>query len=91
MAKLVQQASQGRAPDIAQVDGYIFGRIANQAKPLTGQMKAAGLSLDDWFPSVQPNMTGDGDTVRALQFTTDVRVLYYRKDLVPNAPLPGTS
>ena len=86
MAKLVQQASQGRAPDISQVDGYIFGLVADQAQPLTTQLEAAGLALDDWFPSLQPNMTGGGDTVRALQFTTDVRVLYYRKDVVPTPP-----
>lgn len=86
MAKLVQQASQGRAPDISQVDGYFFGLVANQAQPLTRQMQTAGLKLDDWFPSLQPYMTGGGDTVRSLQFTTDVRVLYYRKDLVPTPP-----
>ena len=86
MAKLLLQASQGRAPDISQVDGYIFGRMSRFAQPLTKQLAAAGLRLDDWFPSLQTVMTGGSATVRGLQFTTDVRVLYYRKDLVPRPP-----
>jgi multiple sugar transport system substrate-binding protein len=86
MAKLLLQASQGRAPDISQVDGYVFGRTSRFAQPLTKQLAAAGLRLDDWFPSLQEVMTGGGTTVRGLQFTTDVRVLYYRKDLVPQPP-----
>lgn len=87
MAKLLLQASQGRAPDIAQGDSYIFGRMAEYAQPLTEQMQAAGLRLDDWFPSIQQVMTGGGGlSVRGLQFTTDVRVLYRRRDLVPDAP-----
>jgi len=60
MAKLLLQASQGRAPDVAQVDGYIFGRMAAYTQPLTDQMARAGLRLDDWFPSLQPVMTGGG-------------------------------
>jgi multiple sugar transport system substrate-binding protein len=86
MAKLLLQASQGRAPDVSQVDGYVFGRMASYAQPLTRQVAAAGLEVDDWFPSLQPIMTGSGPPVRSLPFTTDVRVLYYRKDLVPAPP-----
>jgi multiple sugar transport system substrate-binding protein len=86
MAKLLLQASQGRAPDVSQVDGYVFGRMAPYAQPLTRQLATAGLDVDDWFPSLHPVMTGSGPTVRSLPFTTDVRVLYHRKDLVPAPP-----
>lgn len=86
MSKLLLQASQGRAPDVAQVDGYIFGRLARYAQPLNDQLTRHGLHLDDWFPSLQKVMTGGGQTVRGLQFTSDVRVLYYRKDVVPRPP-----
>ena len=86
MTKLLLQASQGRAPDISQVDGYVFGRMATYAKPLTRQMDRAKLKLDDWIPSLRPIMTAGGTEVKALQFTSDVRVLYYRKDLVPKPP-----
>jgi multiple sugar transport system substrate-binding protein len=86
MAKLLLQSSQGRAPDVAQADGYIFGRMAPYAQPLTDEMTRAGLRIDDWFPSLQPVMTGGGSDVRGMQFTTDVRVLYYRRDLVRRPP-----
>jgi multiple sugar transport system substrate-binding protein len=86
MAKLLLQASQGRAPDVSQVDGYVFGRMAPYARPITSQVAAAGLDVDDWFPSLRPIMTGSGPDVRSLPFTTDVRVLYHRKDLVPTPP-----
>jgi multiple sugar transport system substrate-binding protein len=86
MAKLLLQASQNRAPEISQVDGYVFGRMSRFAQPLTQQMAASGLQLEDWFPTLQTVMTGEGTTVHGLQFTTDVRVLYYRKDLVPRPP-----
>lgn len=86
MSKLLLQASQGRAPDVAQVDGYIFGRMSRYAKPLAAQMSAHRLRVDDWFPSLQQVMTGGTDSVRGLQFTSDVRVLYYRKDVVPKPP-----
>lgn len=86
MAKLLLQASQGRAPDVAQVDSYIFGRVAPYAQPLDAQLKRLGLRLDDWFPSMRTSMTAGGTGVRGLQFTSDVRVLYYRRDLVGTPP-----
>lgn len=86
MSKLLLQSSQGRAPDVAQADGYIFGRMAPYAQPLTEHLSKAGLRLDDWFPSLRPVMAGADSVVRGLQFTTDVRVLYYRRDLVRKPP-----
>lgn len=86
MAKLLLQSSQGRAPDVAQADGYIFGRMAPYARPLTDHLTRSGLRLDDWFPSLRPVMIGADSVVRGLQFTTDVRVLYYRRDLVRSPP-----
>ena len=86
MSKLLLQASQGRAPDVSQVDGYVFGRMAPFAQPLRSAMDRHGLVLDDWFPAIQEVMTSGGDEVRGLQFTTDVRVLYHRKDVVPTPP-----
>lgn len=86
MAKLLLQASQGRAPDISMVDSYVFGRFARYAKNLGPALEAAGLPLDGWFPQFRDVMTAETGQVRALQFNTDVRVLYYRKDLVPKPP-----
>lgn len=86
MSRLLLQASQGRAPDVAQVDGYIFGRVADYAQPLDEAVRRYGFRLDDWFPSLQPVVAPDGSTFRSLQFTSDVRVLYHRLDVVPEPP-----
>ncbi|MQA07067.1 MAG: extracellular solute-binding protein [Pseudonocardiaceae bacterium] len=86
MAKLLLQASQQRAPEIAQVDSYVFGRFARYAKDLAAPLDRAGLRLDSWFPQFREVMTAETGRVRALQFNTDVRVLYHRKDLVPDPP-----
>jgi multiple sugar transport system substrate-binding protein len=85
MAQLLQQASQGRAPDVAQVDSFIFPRFTEFAAPIAAQLEEADLALDDWFPPFREVMNSGGD-VRGVQFTTDVRVLYYRKDLIDTPP-----
>jgi multiple sugar transport system substrate-binding protein len=85
MAQLLLAASEGRAPDVAQVDSYIFPRFLEHAVPVTDRLQEAGLALDDWFPPFREVMA-DGSDVKGLQFTTDVRVLYYRKDLVDAPP-----
>lgn len=85
MAKLLQQANQGRAPDVGQVDSYIFPRFYSHAQPVDSSLQQAGLSADDWFPPFREIMTGGGPA-KGMQFTTDVRVLYYRKDLVDTPP-----
>lgn len=86
MAKLLLQASQGRAPDISMVDSYLFGRIAPYAQPIGSHLERLGLRPDDWVPNMRRAMAPNGSGIRGLQFTSDVRVLYYRKDLVPKPP-----
>ena len=86
MSKLLLQASQHRAPDVAQVDVNVFGRMYRYAKPLDQVLADHRLDLADWFPSLRHLMTGNGQGVRGLQFTTDVRALYYRRDVVPRPP-----
>jgi multiple sugar transport system substrate-binding protein len=86
MAKLLLQASQGRAPDIAQVDSYIFGRVARYAQPIGPHLKRLGLKTADWFPAMRAEMEPRPGDVRGLQFTSDLRVLYYRRDLVKSPP-----
>lgn len=82
-ARLLEQASQGRAPDIAMVDSYLFPRFYDFARPVGDYL--GEIPLDDWFPFARELMTGGGEP-RGMQFTTDVRVLYYRTDLVENPP-----
>lgn len=84
MARLLEQASQGRAPDIAQVDSYIFPRFYDAARPLDDYL--GDVSVDDYFPFAREVMTAGGGSVNGLQFTTDVRVLYYRRDMISEPP-----
>jgi multiple sugar transport system substrate-binding protein len=83
MARLLEQASQNRAPDISQIDGYILPRFYDYVQPLDDFM--GQISLDDYFPFARKIMTA-GENVKGLQFTTDVRVLYHRKDLIEEPP-----
>ena len=83
MAQLLQQASQKRAADISQVDSYIFPRFYEYAHPLDDYL--GDISPDQYFPFAKKAMTNNGK-VMGLQFTTDVRVLYYRKDKISTPP-----
>ncbi len=82
-ARLLEQASQGRAPDIAMVDSYLFPRFYDFVRPLGEYM--GDVSQEDYFPFARETMTNGGD-VLGLQFTTDVRVMFYRTDLVEEPP-----
>lgn len=82
-ARLLEQASQGRAPDLAMVDSYLFPRFYDFVQPVGDYL--GDLSLDDWFPFARDLMTGGGEP-KGMQFTTDVRVMFYRKDLIDSPP-----
>jgi multiple sugar transport system substrate-binding protein len=84
MALLLEQASQGRAPDLAMVDSYIFPRFYEYVRPVGEYLD--DISLDDYFPFIREIMTGPEGEVMGMQFTTDVRVMYYRRDLIPTPP-----
>lgn len=86
MAKLLEQASQGRAPDVAQIDTYILPRYLPYMQPIDDLIKAAGIDMKDFFPFAENIVRGKDGKIYGIQFTTDVRVLFYRKDLVPAAP-----
>lgn len=83
MARLLEQASQDRAPDTSQIDGYILPRFYDFVQPLDDYL--GDIALDDFFPFARQIMSS-GESVKGLQFTTDVRVLYYRKDLIDSPP-----
>ena len=84
MALLLEQASQNRAPDIAMVDSYIFPRFYDFVQPIGEYL--GDIPLGDYFPFAREVMTGEDGEVKGLQFTTDVRVMYYRTDLISTPP-----
>jgi multiple sugar transport system substrate-binding protein len=85
MGKLLIQAADGNAPDLADVDSFVLPNFKQYLQPVDDVLAERGISKDSWFPFAQEGMTHNGQFV-ALWHTTDVRVLYYNKKLVPNPP-----
>lgn len=85
-ARLLQQLAQNRAPDVVMIDSYIFPQFSKYAQPIDEYLADVGVSLNDFFPFCQKLMKNSAGKVVGLQFTTDVRNLFYRKDLVPTPP-----
>jgi multiple sugar transport system substrate-binding protein len=86
MAKtLIQLAAGGDVPDVTSIDSFIFPRFAKYAQPIGDVLEANNIMTEDFFPYVQ-NVVKPADDVLGLWYTTDVRVLFYRKDLLPEPP-----
>jgi multiple sugar transport system substrate-binding protein len=86
MTKLQVTVVQGDAPDLCAIDSFIMPQFAEYAQPITKYVEAAGISKDDFFPYIQKEtINSDGDII-ALWYTTDVRGLFYRKDLIQTPP-----
>ncbi|NRF93741.1 extracellular solute-binding protein [Paenibacillus frigoriresistens] len=86
VSNLMIMASGGRAPDAAMIDAYMLPKFYKYLQPLDSYFEKAGLKIDDFFPFAQSIMKGPDGKIYGIQFTTDTRVLYYRKDLVPTPP-----
>jgi multiple sugar transport system substrate-binding protein len=86
MAKLLEQAAGGRAADVAMIDSFVFTNYMPYLKPLDQLLQSGGLQKDDFFPFSQDLVRGADGQFHGIQFTTDARVLFYRKDLVPVPP-----
>src|SRR3954447_16809932 len=85
-ARLLEKARVGTAPDCANVDSFTIPLFIQQGvlQPLDKYFTKE--QLDDLFPNVRKVMTGPDGHVYAWWWSTDLRVLYRRTDLVPKAP-----
>jgi multiple sugar transport system substrate-binding protein len=85
-ARLLEKAKVGEAPDCANVDSFTIPLFVEQGvlQPLDRYLSRAQLA--DLFPYVRRVMTGPDGHVYAWWWSTDLRVLYRRTDLVPKAP-----
>lgn len=86
MAKLLEQANQGNPPDVAAIDSYLFPQYIDYLEPLDDLIRAEGLEVDDFLSFAQDVVTGPDGKVYGLYMTTDTRVLFYNKELVPEPP-----
>ena len=85
MAKTLIQVKEGRAADIVAIDSYTFPNFAEYAQPIDDVLANYGITSDDFFPYINEVAIPDGKAL-GLWYTTDVRSLFYRKDLIPEAP-----
>ncbi len=85
-ARLLEEARVGRAPDCANVDSFVVAQFIEQdaLKPIDQYFSEQ--ELKGQFPFVREIVTGDDGKTYAYWWATDVRVLYRRTDLVPEAP-----
>lgn len=84
--KLMLAATQGAAPDMASVDSFWVPWFVsrNLLQPLGDLWPAADRA--DFFPFTLSGVSDAAGNVYAIWHSTDMRVLYYRKDLVPVPP-----
>ena len=82
----LEKARVGEAPDCANVDSFTIPLFIEQGvlQPIDDYLSQE--QLDDLFPYVRDVMTGPDDHVYAWWWSTDLRVIYRRTDLVPDAP-----
>ena len=82
MTRLQQQVAAGRAPELASLDSFFLQRFFDKLQPLDALMP----DTSDFVPFVRAGMHGPDGRLKALWVSTDVRVLFVRKDLVPTPP-----
>ena len=84
MTRMQEQAVGGRAPDFAMLDSFFLSRFYGYLQPLD---RFYGSDQVNDFVTFARNGMRDADgKLKALWVNTDVRVLYYRKDLISNPP-----
>jgi multiple sugar transport system substrate-binding protein len=85
-ARLLERAKVGQAPDCANVDSFTIPLFISQHVLQPIDRYISRRQLADLFPYVRRVMTGPDGHVYAWWWSTDLRVLYRRTDLVPRAP-----
>ena len=85
-ARLLEQARAGRAPDCVGVDSFQLALFVQNGvlKPLDAFFSKE--EIDDLFPFIREGVTGSDGHIYAYWWGTDLRILYYNKDLVPTPP-----
>ena len=84
MTRMQEQASSGRTPDFAMLDSFFLSRFYQFLQPLDRFYGPD--QVDDFVAFARERHARAGRKLKALWVNTDVRVLYYRKDLVTNPP-----
>lgn len=84
MTHLQQQIDAGRGPDFASLDSFFLNRFYAKLQPLDAYYPAGDPA--DFVSFARAGMHGPDGRLKALWVGTDVRALFYRKDLVKVPP-----
>lgn len=85
-AKLLLAAAAGRLPDVASIDSFWMPLFleGGHVQPLNAYWPAADRA--DFMPFAVDTLSDSDGNVYGVWHETDIRVLFYRKDLVPDPP-----
>lgn len=83
---MLEQAKAGHAPDCAAIDSFVLPlfKAAGVLKSFSPYFKKE--EIDQLFPFVRDGITGKDGQIYAWWWSTDLRVLYRNKEIIPNAP-----
>ncbi len=85
-ARLLEQARAGRAPDCVTVDSFQLALFVSNGvlQPLDDYFSKE--EIDDLFPFIREGITGPDGHIYAWWWGTDLRILYYNKDIISTPP-----
>jgi multiple sugar transport system substrate-binding protein len=83
-AKLLLAAAAGRLPDIASIDSFWLPLFLDHVQPLNPYWRDEDRA--DFLPFTIDTLSDRRGNVYGVWHETDVRALYYRKDLVESPP-----
>lgn len=85
-ARLVEQAKSGNAPDCAAVDSFVLPLFKKSGVLKSFSPYFTKDEIGQLFPFIREGITGTDGQIYAWWWSTDLRVLYRNKEIIPDAP-----
>jgi len=85
-ARLLEQARSGNAPDCAAVDSFVLPLFKKAGVLRSFSPYFQKDEIDQLFPFIRTGITGSDGKIYAWWWSTDLRVLYRNKEIIPDAP-----
>ncbi|SCW46527.1 multiple sugar transport system substrate-binding protein [Rhizobium mongolense subsp. loessense] len=85
-ARMLEQAKSGSAPDCAAVDSFVLPLFKKAGVLQSFSPYFTKEEIDQLFPFIREGITGSDGNIYAWWWSTDLRVLYRNKEIVPDAP-----
>lgn len=85
-ARMVEQAKSGNAPDCAAVDSFVLPLFKKSGVLKSFSPYFTKDEINQLFPFIREGITGSDGQIYAWWWSTDLRVLYRNKEIIPDAP-----